>query len=434
MKDCSFPKSILLLAIMGMTINQALEPKAWRKDLASIRADFPILARKVGKRPLVYFDNAATTQKPDIVIDRLRQFYREENANIHRGLHYLSETATSFYEGSRQTVSQFMGAAHPEEIIFTRNATEAINLVAHSYLRNRIQPRSEIVLSVMEHHANIVPWQILEKETGLIIKVIPVTPEGALDLDDLENLLTEKTILLALCHVSNTLGTINPVASLVEKARSLGIPTLLDGAQAVAHFPVDVQSLGCDFYVFSGHKLFGPTGIGVLYGRKELLEEMSPYQGGGDMIEKVSFSGTTFAPPPARFEAGTPHISGAIGLAAAIEYLQSVDVCWMHQQEMKLLQQATEGLLSIPGVHLLGTVPTKVAVISFVVEGAHPHDLATFLDKEGIAVRAGHHCTMPLLEFYGIQSTTRASFAFYNTEEEVDHFLKSLQRSIELLR
>lgn len=403
-------------------------------DIASIRAEFPILARQKYGKPLVYFDNAASTQKPRQVIDRISRFYADGYANIHRGLHFLSEEATAEYEGARVKVADFIGASSPEEIVFTRNATESVNLVASSFLRERAKPGSTLVLTVMEHHANIVPWQLAAEQLGLKIRPVKVTPIGEIDQEDFDAALKENPCMVAFCHVSNTLGTINPAKEMTAKARSQGIPVLVDGAQAVPHFRVDVQDIDCDFYVFSGHKLFGPTGIGVLYGKASRLESLAPYQGGGDMIEKVSFSGTTFARPPARFEAGTPNIAGAIGLGEAISFLSGIDPEAMEVQEKKLLSLVSDGLLQMEGVRIFGESDSKVGVASFVVEGVHPHDLATFLDRDGVAVRAGHHCTMPLLEFFGINATTRASFAFYNTEEEARVFLESLERTISLLR
>jgi len=403
-------------------------------DIASVRADFPILAREKYGKPLVYFDNAASTQKPQAVIDRMSEFYSHGYSNIHRGLHFLSEEATAEYESARSTVAAFLGASSDDEIVFTRNATESINLVASSFLEGNVNPGATIVLTVMEHHANIVPWQLAAERLDLKIRPVAVSLTGEVDFEEYTRALSEDACLVAFCHVSNSLGTINPVNEMTAEARKRGIPVLIDGAQAVSHFPVDVQEIDCDFYVFSGHKLFGPTGIGVLYGKKSRLEKLVPYQGGGDMIERVSFSGTTFAPPPARFEAGTPHIAGALGLAEAIRYIGRVGPGNMDAQEQLLLKHATRGVEGIDGLRVIGQAAKKVGVLSFVVDGVHPHDLATFLDRDGVAVRAGHHCTMPLLEFYGLNATTRASFAFYNTLEEVDIFLDSLRRTVDLLR
>ena len=400
----------------------------------AVRAEFPVLARRKYGKPLVYFDNAASTQKPRAVIDRVGRFYADEYSNIHRGLHFLSEEATTAYEDARATVARFVGAADPGEIVFTRNATESINLVADSFLRAGKGSGSEIVLTVMEHHANVVPWQLAAEKLGLRIRPVSLTPKGEIDREDFSEALRGDVRMVALTHVSNSLGTINPIRELVAEAKERGLPVLVDGAQAVPHFPVDVGAIGCDFYVFSGHKLFGPTGIGVLYGRGDVLGSMPPYQGGGDMIERVSFSGTTFAPPPARFEAGTPHIAGAIGLAEAIRFVDRIGYPAMEAREQAVLRRATEGLREIDGLRIIGEAENKVAVASFVIEGVHPHDLATFLDRDGVAVRAGHHCNQPLMEFLGLTATTRASFAFYNTPGEVDVFLESLRKAVSLLR
>jgi len=400
----------------------------------AVRAEFPVLARRKYGKPLVYFDNAASTQKPRAVIDRVGRFYADEYSNIHRGLHFLSEEATTAYEDARATVARFVGAADPGEIVFTRNATESINLVADSFLRAGKGSGSEIVLTVMEHHANVVPWQLAAEKLGLRIRPVSLTPKGEIDREDFSEALRGDVRMVALTHVSNSLGTINPIRELVAEAKERALPVLVDGAQAVPHFPVDVGAIGCDFYVFSGHKLFGPTGIGVLYGRGDVLGSMPPYQGGGDMIERVSFSGTTFAPPPARFEAGTPHIAGAIGLAEAIRFVDRIGYPAMEAREQAVLRRATEGLREIDGLRIIGEAENKVAVASFVIEGVHPHDLATFLDRDGVAVRAGHHCNQPLMEFLGLTATTRASFAFYNTPGEVDVFLESLRKAVSLLR
>ncbi len=410
------------------------EVKSPEMDSADIRAEFPVLERRKYGKPLVYFDNAASTQKPRAVIDRMARFYAEGYSNIHRGLHFLSEEATAAYEDARATVAGFVGAADPGEIVFTRNATESINLVADSFLRAGKGSGSEIVLTVMEHHANVVPWQLAGEKLGLRIRPVSLTPEGEIDRADFSEALRGDVRMVALTHVSNSLGTINPIREMVAEAKERALPVLVDGAQAVPHFPVDVGAIGCDFYVFSGHKLFGPTGIGVLYGRGDVLASMPPYQGGGDMIERVSFSGTTFAPPPARFEAGTPHIAGAIGLAEAIRFVEGIGYAAMEAREQAVLRRATEGLRAIDGLRIIGEAENKVAVASFVIDGVHPHDLATFLDRDGVAVRAGHHCNQPLMEFLGLTATTRASFAFYNTPEEVDVFLESLRKAVSLLR
>jgi cysteine desulfurase/selenocysteine lyase len=394
---------------------------------ASIRADFPILQRRVHGKPLVYLDNAATTQKPQAVIDRLNRYYREENANIHRGVHALSVDATEAYDEARDRVRRFINAAEAREIVFVRGATEAINLVASTFGRAHVAAGDEIVISHMEHHSNIVPWQILCEQKGASLRVIPISDAGELRLDEYERLLGPRTRLVAVTHVSNALGTINPVESIVRTAHDRGIPVLVDGAQAVAHMRVDVQAIGCDFYVFSGHKVFGPTGIGVLYGRGPLLEAMPPYEGGGEMIRMVTFERTLYKDPPDRFEAGTPNIAGAIGLAAAIDYLATVDLDRVAAYEQDLLGYGTEALVEIPGLRLTGTASHKAGILAFVIEDIHPHDLGTILDRDGIAVRAGHHCCQPLMARLGVPATVRASLALYNTREEVDALAASLR-------
>jgi cysteine desulfurase/selenocysteine lyase len=390
------------------------------------RNDFPILRREVKGKPLVYLDNAATTQKPQVVIDRVSDFLANENANIHRGVHYLSMEATDAYDRARSKVVGFLNAAESREIVFTRGTTEAINLVARSFLGPRISSGDEILITCMEHHANIVPWQMMAKECDAKLVITPVTDCGEIDLEAYGKLLGERTRIVAFTHVSNVLGTINPARQMIAMAKKQGIPVLLDGAQAVPHIPVDVRELDCDFYTFSSHKLFGPDGIGVLYGRAELLAAMPPYQGGGDMIEQVTFEGSTFRSPPERFEAGTPNISGAIGLGAAIEYLDGLDKEMIHAREEQLLAYATAKLSEVPGLSIIGTAPEKVAVISFTLESAHPHDIGTILDASGIAIRAGHHCAQPLMARLGIAATARASFAFYNTTAEIDRLAESL--------
>lgn len=392
------------------------------------RLDFPILQTERNGKPLVFFDSAASTQKPAQVLDAERTFLETSYANIHRGVYTLSEEATSAYERARETVARYLNAETSESIVFTRGATEAINLVAQSFGKTWLKPGNAVLLSELEHHANIVPWQLLAEEIGLRILTIPVTDQGVWDLSGLEELLSKDVGMVSVSHVSNALGTINPVDQVVKAAHERGIPVLLDGAQATPHGLADVQALGCDFYVFSGHKLFGPTGVGVLYGKYEHLDAMPPFQGGGDMIDKVSFRGTTFARPPARFEAGTPHISGAIGLAAAIDYLSEFDVEQMHLYEDFLRQKLEAGMRDVPGLKLYGEAENKVSVSSFLIEGVHAHDLATFLDAENMCVRAGHHCCQPLMERYGISGTARASLAFYNTEEEVDRFVATLKK------
>ena len=397
------------------------------KEDTDLRKDFPILSQKVHGNPLIYLDNAATTQKPQAVIDRLSDFLSKENANIHRGVHYLSMNATTLYDEARSCVANFINANHEDEIIFVRGATEAINLVARSFCNERLEPGDEILITEMEHHANIVPWQLVAGENGARVVPAPITDEGEIDIDQFESLLNERTKLVAFVHVSNALGTINPAKKMVDLAHQKGIPVLVDGAQAVAHQKVDVQDIGCDFYVFSSHKIFGPDGVGVLYGRKELLNKMTPYQGGGDMIEIVSFDGTTFRPSPERFEAGTPNISGAIGLKAAIDYVNDIGWETIHKKESLLLDHANESLGKNPSIKLVGTAENKVPVVSFTIDSAHPHDIATILDTKGIAVRAGHHCTQPLMKRLGLSATTRASLSFYNTIDEINQLTEALK-------
>lgn len=400
--------------------------------VASRAADFPILARPVRGKRLAYLDNAATTHKPDAVIEAERRFYRESNANIHRGVHWLSQHATDLYEAARDRVRGFLNAARADEIIFTRGTTEAINLVAYSWGRTNLKAGDEIIVSEMEHHSNIVPWQLVCQQTGAVLKVIPIDDAGELRLDVYESLLGPRTRLVAVGHVSNALGTINPVHSIIASARAVGARTLIDGAQAVAHLPVDVQALGCDFYAFSGHKLYGPTGTGALYARRELLADMPPWQGGGDMILTVAFEGSTWAEPPARFEAGTPNIAGAIGLAAAIDYLDGVGLAAAAAHEDALLTHATEAILGLPGIRLYGTAARKSGILSFTVAGIHPHDLGTILDAEGVAIRAGHHCAMPVMTRFRIPGTARASFALYNDERDVDALIAAIRKAQKL--
>ncbi len=395
-------------------------------DVAAVREDFPILDTQVGAHPLIYLDNAATAQKPQAVMDALSHYYSATNANIHRGVHYLSAEATDAYDKARVTVANFINAAEPRECIFVRGTTEGINLVASSWGRTNLRKGDEILLTGMEHHANIVPWQMVAAATGAVIKVIPVTDRGELALDDIDKLLTPRVKLLALTHVSNALGTINPVRELVARAHAVGALTLVDGAQSAPHLRVDVRSLDCDFFAFSGHKVFGPTGIGVLYGKAALLEKMPPYQGGGDMIERVTFEKTTYRGLPERFEAGTPDISGAIGLAAAIHYLAKFDHAKLSAYESDLLAYASDAVAGVNGVRIVGEAPEKVGVLSFVMDDVHPHDIGTVLDSEGIAIRAGHHCCQPLMKRFGIAGTARASFAFYNTRAEVDRLADAL--------
>jgi cysteine desulfurase/selenocysteine lyase len=395
-------------------------------DVKAIREDFPILTQRVHGKPLVYLDNSATTQKPRAVLDALDKYYFEQNANVHRGVHTLSGRATDLYDAARVTAQRFLNAADPREIVYVRGTTEGINLVAQTWGRQNIGAGDEIVLTEMEHHSNIVPWQILAQEKGARIRAIPVTDRGELDLDALDNLLNNRTKILALAHVSNVLGTVNPIADIVRIARKRGITVLVDGAQAVAHEAVDVQALGCDFYAFSAHKLFGPTGIGVLYGRAELLEAMPVYQGGGGMIGRVSFAGTTYADLPYKYEAGTPNIAGAIGMGASLEYVMNLGLDRIAAYEQELLAYATQQLVKVPGLRITGTAPHKASVVSFVLEDVHPHDVGTILDREGVAIRAGHHCCQPLMGRLGVPATARASFALYNTREEADALVKAL--------
>jgi cysteine desulfurase/selenocysteine lyase len=397
-------------------------------DVEAVRRDFPILGETVRGRPLVYLDNAATTQKPRQVLDRLARFYGAENANVHRGVHLLSERATDAYEQARRTVARFLGASESSEIVFVRGTTEAVNLVARTYGRTHVGQGDEVVLTAMEHHSNIVPWQMLCEERGARLRVVPMTDAGELRVDDYERLLSDRTRLVAVVHVSNALGTINPVESLTAMAHDRGIPVLVDGAQAVAHLPVDVQALGCDFYAFSGHKVFGPTGIGVLYGRKPLLDAMPPYQGGGDMIRSVTFARTEYNDVPYKFEAGTPNIAGAVGLAAALDYLEGIGFGAVSAHEHELLIHGTEALSRIPGLRLTGTAPEKAGILAFVLDGIHPHDIGTILDREGVAIRTGHHCCQPLMDRLGVPATARASLALYNTRDEIDALAGALER------
>ncbi len=409
-----------------------MTPPVTGYDVRRVRADFPALRQKVHGRPLVYLDNAATTQKPKPVLDALLGFYKRDCANVHRGIHALSERATRAYEEARQKVALFMNAARPEEIIFTKGTTEAINLVAQTFGRTVLRGGDEVLISELEHHSNIVPWQMLAEQTGARLRVAPINDRGEIVLDAFERMLGPRTRLVAVAHVSNALGTINPIKEIVGLAHRAGARVLVDGAQAAPHLKLDVRELDCDFYAFSGHKLYGPTGIGVLYGKAELLESLPPYQGGGDMIRSVTFEKTTYADPPHRFEAGTPPIAEAIGLGAAIEYVQRLGSEVIAAHEHRLLEAATAALEEVPGVRIVGRAKHKAAVVSFVVEGVHPHDVATILDHEGVAVRAGHHCAQPLMERLGLPATTRASFALYNTEQEVDALARALRRVREI--
>lgn len=401
-------------------------------DVERVRRDFPVLGQQVHGYPLAYLDNAATTQKPRAVLEGLDHYYRHDNSNVHRGVHALAERATRDFEAARESVRRFVNARSSREIVFLRGTTEAINLVASSFGQG-LREGDEVILTAMEHHANIVPWQLLRERTGIVLRVVPITPSGELDLDALPGLFGPRTRLLALTHVSNALGTINPIEDIIAAAHEHDVPVLLDGAQAVPHLRVDVQALDCDFYAFSGHKLFGPTGIGVLYGRERLLEAMPPYQGGGEMIRTVSFEKTTFAGLPQRFEAGTPDIAGAIGLGRAIEYLESLDWEAAMAHEARLLEYATERLQAVPGLRIIGQAGAKVPLVSFVMDDVHPHDMGTILDHRGLAVRAGHHCAMPVMTFYQVPATSRASMAFYNTFDEIDRLAEALRYAREML-
>ena len=401
-------------------------------DINRVRDDFPILKEQIHGKPLVYLDNAATSQKPQVVIDALNRYYSAENANIHRGVHYLSELATREYEEARVKIKRFLNAADTHEIIFTRGTTEGINLVAHSYGRKFIKEGDEIIISAMEHHSNIVPWQILCEQTGAKLRVIPINDEGELLVDEFAKMLSPRTKFVSIVHLSNALGTINPVKRVIELAHSQDVPVLLDGAQAAPHLNVDVRELDCDFYAFSGHKLCGPTGIGALYGKTELLNAMPPFQGGGDMIASVTFEKTTYNALPYKFEAGTPHIAGGIGLGVAIDYLTDIGLDKIAAYEHELLEYATEAIGAIKGVKLIGTASEKASVLSFTLDNIHPHDIGTILDQEGIAIRAGHHCAQPVMQRFGVPATARASFAFYNTKAEVDALVEGLNRVIEV--
>jgi cysteine desulfurase/selenocysteine lyase len=412
-------------------MNAAVRPVNF--DVAAIRRDFPILHQNVNGKPLVYLDNAASSQRPKAVLDAISRYYQHDHANVHRGVHTLSQRATDAYEGARETVRRFINAHSSKEIIFTRGTTESVNLVAQSFLRPRLTPGDEILISGLEHHANIVPWQLLREQTGAVLKVIPITDSGEVDFVEFQKLIGPRTKLLALAHVSNALGTIVPVEKFIAIAKQHGVPVLLDGAQAIPHSVVDVQALGCDFYCFSSHKMLGPTGMGILYGKQELLEKMPPWQGGGDMILSVTFEKTTYNQLPWKFEAGTPHISGAIGLAAAIDYLENIGMARIAAYEHELLTYATERLSALPGLRVIGTAANKAAVVSFTFEGIHPHDIGTILDTEGVAIRTGHHCAMPVMDFYKIPATARASMSFYNTFEEIDRLVAALEQARKVL-
>src|SRR5688572_12486008 len=401
-------------------------------DAEKIRADFPVLSQTVNGQPLVYLDNAASSQVPHVVIERGAKYLREEHSNIHRGVHYLSQHATTAYEAAREKVKRFINAPDVKECIFVRGTTEGINLVAQSYGRKFILEGDEILVSQMEHHSNILPWQMIAEEKGAVIRMIPMNERGELVIDEYENMLNERTRMVAVSHVSNSLGTVNPIREMTATAHKFGVPVCVDAAQSVPHFPVDVQYLDCDFFVFSGHKMFGPTGSGVVYGKRKWLDEMPPYQTGGGMIRSVSFEGTTFAPIPEKFEAGTPAIAAGIGLGAAIDYINSIDFQAASKYEHELLEYATRRLSDIPEVTIVGTAADKASVLAFTIEGIHPHDIGTILDQDGIAVRAGHHCAQPVMKFFEVPATARASFAFYNTREEVDKLADAVQKVIEV--
>jgi cysteine desulfurase/selenocysteine lyase len=399
-------------------------------DVQRIRADFPILARTVRGKPLVYLDNAATTQKPQAVLDAITGYYTGHNANVHRGVHELSQRATEAFDAGRERVRTFFNAGHSREIVFTRNATESINLVAYAFAKPRLKPGDEVLISAMEHHSNIVPWQLVCEATGATLRVAPIDDRGELILEEFERLLGPRTRIAAITHMSNALGTVNPVAQIVRLAHGRGVPVLLDGSQAAYHIRVDVQALGCDFYVATGHKLYGPTGIGVLYGKTQHLDAMPPFLGGGDMISSVTFERSTWNVLPFKFEAGTPHIAGAIGLHAALDYLESVGQDAVAAHERQLLEYGTDVVSSVPGVRLIGTASNKASILSFVMEGVHPHDIGTIVDREGVAIRTGHHCAQPVMARFGVPATARASLAMYNTREEID----ALGRALHLVR
>jgi cysteine desulfurase / selenocysteine lyase len=402
-------------------------------SVREIRQDFPALRQQIYGKNLIYFDNGATSQKPQLVLDAINQYYSKNNANIHRGVHFMSQQATSEYETSRAYIQSYINAEKQEEIIFTKGTTDGINLVASSY-GALLSAGDEVLISAMEHHSNIVPWQLLCERKGLILKVIPVNSRGELKLDTYDELLSEKTKIVAVTHISNTLGTINPLKTIIEKAHAVGAKVLVDGAQSIQHTKIDVQDLDCDFFVFSGHKVFGPTGIGVLYGKEDLLDKMPPYQGGGDMIAKVTFERTTYNELPFKFEAGTPHIAGGICLGTALQYLNQFNIEDVEQYERSLADYAQDLISTFEGVKIIGTAKDKTSVVSFHVDGLHPFDIGTLLDKQGIAVRTGHHCTQPLMEIFKIPGTIRASFAFYNTREEIDTFIAAVEKSITMLR
>jgi cysteine desulfurase/selenocysteine lyase len=419
-----------MTALADFSLNSHPAPKrdSHGYDVERIRADFPILHQKVHGHPLVYLDNAATSQKPRQVIDAIVRYYERDNANIHRGVHYLSEKATEDYENSRKTVQEFINAGDSREIIFVRSTTEAINLVAQTYVRQNLKAGDEVLITAMEHHSDIVPWQMICGEKQAKLQVAPINEDGELILEDFERLLSLRTRLVAVAHLSNALGTINPLRQIIDLAHGRGIPVLVDGAQAAPRLPVDVRELDCDFYAFSGHKIYGPTGIGVLYGKLPLLEAMPPYQGGGDMISSVAFERTVYNKVPHKFEAGTPNISGPIGLRAALEYINRLGIENIERHERELLEYATKRVAALPGIKLIGTAKEKAGVLSFVMEGVHPHDIGTILDQEGIAIRTGHHCAQPVMQRFGVPATARASFGLYNTKEEIDALVSGIKK------
>ncbi|MEY3199150.1 MAG: hypothetical protein RJA13_1108 [Bacteroidota bacterium] len=402
-------------------------------NVREIREQFPALRQLIYNKNLIYFDNGATSQKPQVVLDAINNYYSKDNANIHRGVHYMSQKATTEYETARKTIQTYLHAKKSEEIIFTKGTTDGINLVAYSY-GELLSEGDEILITAMEHHSNIVPWQMLCERKNLTLRVAPINKKGELILEEFDKLLSTKTKLVAVTHISNTLGTINPVKELIQKAHAVGAKVLVDGAQSIQHMPIDVIDMDCDFFVFSGHKVFGPTGIGVLYGKEALLDKMPPYQGGGDMIAKVTFERTTYNELPFKFEAGTPHIAGGICLGKAFEFLSTIDMVAVQQYEKELAEYAQDLLDTFEGMRIIGEAKKKTSVVSFVMDGIHPFDIGTLLDKQGIAVRTGHHCTQPLMDFYGIPGTVRASFAFYNTRQEVDTFIAAVERSINMLK
>ncbi len=402
-------------------------------NVREIREEFPALRQQIYGKNLIYFDNGATSQKPKLVLDAINLFYSKENANIHRGVHYMSQKATTEYEAARQRIQRYLGARKSEEIIFTKGTTDSINLVAYSFGLS-LSAGDEVLISAMEHHSNIVPWQMLCERQGCTLKVAPINQRGELILEEFDKLLSKKTKLVAITHISNTLGTINPVKEIIEKAHAVGAKVLVDGAQSIQHMHINVKEMNCDFYVFSSHKVFGPTGIGVLYGKEELLDRMPPYQGGGDMISRVTFERTTYNELPFKFEAGTPHIAGGICLGKAFEFLESIDMEAAERHERELAKYAEDMLDTFEGLQIIGEAKNKTSVVSFSVKGIHPFDIGTLLDKQGIAVRTGHHCTQPLMDFYGIPGTVRASFAFYNTKQEIDTFVEAVERSLSMLK